>query len=145
MNHAGDHRMVNSCVQERMRMIRLFCMTFLASMVIPTMPAFADDEVVLFAVVSEVPKDKGRISVKAVSDGAVSDLNLIPGELVQDNLIWRNLEICHAMKVEGTRVPDGFKVRTVRVLDASMLPMTLQGFAGDCLIKKAIDVAPLVD
>ncbi len=126
-------------------MIRLFCIALLVCMVLPTMPALSDDEVVLFAVVSEVPKDKARISVKAVSDGAVSDLKLLPSELVQDNLIWRKLEICHAVKVEGTRVADGFKVRTVRVLDASMLPMTLQGFAGDCLIKKAIDVAPLVD
>lgn len=126
-------------------MIRLFCIALLVCVLLPTMPALADDEAVLFAVVSEVPKDKARISVKAVSDGAVSDLKLLPSELVQDNLIWRKLEICHAVKVEGTRVADGFKVRTVHVLDASMLPMTLQGFAGDCLIKKAIDVAPLVD
>lgn len=126
-------------------MIRLSCIALLVCMVLPTMPASADEETVLFAVVSEVPKDKARVSVRAVSDGAVSDLKLLPSEMVQDNLIWRKLEVCHAVKVEGTRVADGFKVTTVRVLDASMLPMTLQGFAGDCLIKKAIEVAPLVD
>ena len=126
-------------------MILLSCIALLICMVLPTVPASADEEAVLFAVVSEVPKDKARVSVRAVSDGAVSDLKLLPSEIVQDNLIWRKLEVCHAVKVEGTRVADGFKVTTVRVLDASMLPMTLQGFAGDCLIKKAIDVAPLVD
>jgi hypothetical protein len=26
-----------------------------------------------------------------------------------------------------------------------MLPMVLQGFAGDCLLKKALELAPLVD
>jgi len=26
-----------------------------------------------------------------------------------------------------------------------MLPMSLQSFAGDCLIKKAIEIAPMVD
>jgi hypothetical protein len=49
------------------------------------------------------------------------------------------------MKLEGIKVAEGFKVATVHVVDASMLPMSLQSFAGDCLIKKAIEVAPLVD
>jgi len=31
------------------------------------------------------------------------------------------------------------------VIDASMLPMSLQSFAGDCLIKKALEIAPMVD
>jgi len=26
-----------------------------------------------------------------------------------------------------------------------MLPMSLQSFAGDCLIKKALEIAPMVD
>ena len=66
-------------------------------------------------------------------------------ETVLGNPIWRTLEICHAMKLEGSKTSDGFKVTSVRILDASMLPMTLQGFAGDCLIKKAVEIAPLVD
>ncbi len=92
-------------------MIRLLCIVLFVCALFPTMPAPLMTTAVLFAVVSEVPKDKARVSVKAVSDGAVSDLKLLPGESVQDNLIWRKLEICHAMKVEGTRVADGFKVR----------------------------------
>src|SRR5688500_10564549 len=123
-------------------MIRLLCIVLFVCALFPSMPASADDDTILFAVVSEAPKDKARVSVKAVSDGAVSDLKLLPSDTVQDNLIWRKLEICHAVKVQGARVADGFKVTTVHVLDASMLPMTLQGFAGDCLIKKAIEVAP---
>jgi hypothetical protein len=47
--------------------------------------------------------------------------------------------------VEGMKALDGYRVLTVRIIDASMLPMSLQSFAGDCLIKKAIEVAPLAD
>jgi hypothetical protein len=49
------------------------------------------------------------------------------------------------MRVEGTKTLEGYRVVTVKIIDASMLPMSLQSFAGDCLIKKAIEVAPLVD
>ena len=49
------------------------------------------------------------------------------------------------MKLEGFKVAEGFQVVTVHVIDAGMLPMSLQSFAGDCLIKKAIEIAPLVD
>ncbi len=107
--------------------------------------AQADEEITIFAVVSEAPKNKARIAVKASLDGAVSDMKLLPTETIQDNLIWKKLEICHAMKLEGMKVADGFRVTSVRVVDAGMLPMTLQSFAGDCLIKKAVEIAPLVD
>jgi len=105
----------------------------------------ADDELLIFAVVSEVPKDKARVAVKASIADVVSDTKLFASESILSNLIWKKLEICHALRVEGTKASDGYKVNTVRVIDASMLPMTLQSFAGDCLIKKAIEVAPLVD
>ena len=42
-------------------------------------------------------------------------------------------------------VAEGFQIVTVHVIDAGMLPMSLQAFAGDCLIKKAVEIAPLVD
>jgi hypothetical protein len=108
-------------------------------------PRLAETETAVFAVVSEAPKDKARVSAKVLIDGALSDTKLLPSETVLGNPIWRTLEICHAMKLEGSKTADGFKVNSVRILDASMLPMTLQGFAGDCLIKKAVDIAPLVD
>ena len=103
------------------------------------------DELLIFAVVSEVPKDKSRVAVKASVNDVVTDTKLLASDAVLNNLIWKKLEICHAMRVEGTKTSDGYRVLTVRIIDASMLPMSLQSFAGDCLIKKAIEVAPLVD
>jgi len=100
---------------------------------------------VAFAVVSETPKDKTRVSAKVAIDGTVTDLKLLANEQILSNLIWKNLEICHAMKLEGQKVQDGFRITSVRVIDGAMLPMVLQGFTGDCLLKKALEVAPLVD
>lgn len=105
----------------------------------------AEDELLIFAVVSEVPKDKSRVAVRASVNDVATDTKLLASDAILNNLIWKKLEICHAMRVEGTKAPDGYRVVTVRVIDASMLPMSLQSFAGDCLIKKAIEVAPLVD
>ena len=105
----------------------------------------ADGELLGFAVVSEVPKDKARVSAKVSVNDAVSDVKLLASDTILNNLIWKKLEICHAMKLEGYKIAEGFQVVTVHVIDASMLPMSLQSFAGDCLIKKAIEIAPLVD
>jgi len=105
----------------------------------------SEDELLIFAVVSEVPKDKSRVAVKASVNDVATDTKLLASETILNNLIWKKLEICHAMRVEGTKAADGYRVVTVRIIDASMLPMSLQSFAGDCLIKKAIEVAPLVD
>ncbi|HKY73549.1 MAG TPA: hypothetical protein VJL88_16635 [Nitrospira sp.] len=106
---------------------------------------YSEDELLIFAVVSEVPKDKSRVAVKASVNDVATDTKLLASEAILNNLIWKKLEICHAMRVEGTKAPEGYRVITVRIIDASMLPMSLQSFAGDCLIKKAIEVAPLVD
>jgi len=105
----------------------------------------ANDDQLAFAVVSEVPKDKTRIAAKVAIGGVVTDTKLLASELIVNNLIWKKLEICHAMKLEGQPAAEGFRVASVRVIDGSMLPMSLQGFAGDCLLKKALEVAPLVD
>ena len=98
-----------------------------------------------FAVVSEAPKDKARVSAKVSLNDTVSDMKLLASETILNNLIWKKLEICHAMKVEGYKVAEGFQVVTVHMIDAGMLPMSFQSFAGDCLIKKALEIAPLVD
>ena len=105
----------------------------------------ADGEILGFAVVTEVPKDKARVSAKVSVNDAVSDMKLLASETILNNLIWNKLEICHAMKIEGYKVAEGFQIVTVHMIDASMLPMSLQSFAGDCLIKKAIEIAPFVD
>lgn len=105
----------------------------------------AAGELLGFAVVSETPKDKARVPAKVLVNDAVSDMRLLASDTILNNLIWKKLEICHAMKLEGYKVAEGFQVVTVYAIDASMLPMSLQSFAGDCLIKKAIEIAPLVD
>ena len=105
----------------------------------------ADGEILGFAVVSEAPKDKAKVSAKVSVNDAVSDMKLFASETILNNLIWKKLEICHAMKMEGYKVAEGFQIVTVHMIDAGMLPMSLQSFAGDCLIKKAIEIAPLVD
>lgn len=108
-------------------------------------PAWADEDQAVFAVVSEVPKEKTRIPAKLLLGGAVSDVKLVPGDMVLGNPVWRTLEVCHVLKLEGMKTSDEFTVTGARALDASMLPMALQGYAGDCLIKKAVEIAPLAD
>jgi len=109
------------------------------------MSAQAQDEQLIFAVVSEMPKDRSRVAARISINDVVSDAKLFASDTILNNLIWKNLELCHAMRIEGVKVPDGIKVSSVRVIDAAMLPMSLQTFAGDCLIKKAIEVAPFVE
>lgn len=120
------------------------CLLALETVTIHSIPALAD-EVMAFAVVSENPKDTARVSAKIVIDGSVADMRLVASEQILANLIWKKLEICHALKLEGHKSTDGFHVLSVRAIDAAMLPMVLQGFAGDCLLRKALDVAPFVD
>jgi hypothetical protein len=107
--------------------------------------AQAEGETLAFAVVSEAPKDKAQVTAKVSINDAVSDMKLLASETILNNLIWKKLEICHAVRMEGYKGAEGFQIVTVRVIDAGMLPMSLQSFAGDCLIKKAIEVAPLRD
>jgi hypothetical protein len=111
----------------------------------PPEPAAAEDDLIAFAVVSEPPKDKTRVPAKVAIDGVVTDLKLLASDQILSNLAWKKLEICHAMKLEGQKVPEGFRVTSVRAIDGAMLPMVLQGFAGDCLLKKALEIAPFVD
>ncbi len=103
------------------------------------------EEPFLFAVVTKVPKDRNAVIAHVMYEGAVTESKLFPVETVLTNTIWRNLEICHSLRAEVKKVAEGYQVLSVRALDASMLPMGLQSIAGDCLIKKAIEVAPLVD
>ena len=105
----------------------------------------AEDEQLIFAVVSEVPKDRSRVAARVSVNDAVTETKLLASDTILNNPIWKKLEICHAVRIEGIKAIEGVKISTVRVIDASMLPMSLQTFAGDCLIKKAIEVAPLVD
>jgi len=125
--------------------IGLWCL--FSTAVWATTPPFvlANDDVIAFAVVSEPPNDTARIPAKVAIDGTVMDLKLLASDQILANPIWKKLEVCHAMKLEGRTAPEGFHVTSVRVIDGAMLPMTLQGFAGDCLLRKALDLAPFID
>ena len=125
--------------------IVMCCLTALLIMVRAPEPVMAEEDVMAFAVVSEPPNDKTHVTAKVAIDGVVMDLKLLASDQMASNLIWKKLEICHSMKLEGQKVPEGFRVTSVRAIDGAMLPMVLQGFAGDCLLKKALEVAPLVD
>ena len=110
-----------------------------------TTSAGIEEEIVAFAVVSELPKDKTRVPAKVAIDGSVTDMKLLASDHILSNLAWKQLEICHALKLEGQKSSEGFRIRSVRAIDGAMLPMMLQGYAGDCLLKKALEVAPFVD
>jgi hypothetical protein len=110
--------------------------------------AAQQDALLLFAVVTKVPKDKSRVTAQVVEGAAgatTTETTLIAAETVQENPIWKKLEVCHSLKAEGWKNPDGYRIVSVKILDAGMLPMALQGIAGDCLLKKALEFAPLVD
>lgn len=127
--------------------LRFFLLLSLCGLIVfgTVFPIWAEGEVLGFAVVSEPPKDKARIPAKVSINDVVSDMKLLASETILNNLIWKKLEICHAIRMEGFKVAEGFQIVTVHVIDAGMLPMSLQSYAGDCLIKKAIEIAPLVD
>jgi len=107
--------------------------------------AGTEEDVIAFAVVSELPKDKTRIPAKVAIEGSVTDMKLLASDHILSNLAWKQLEICHALKLEGQKSSEGFRIHSVRAIDGAMLPMVLQGYAGDCLLKKALEVAPFVD
>jgi len=103
------------------------------------------DPELLFAVVTKVSKDRRQVTAQVSSGGVVSEATLIASEAVLDNLIWKKLEVCHALKADAWKNVEGYRLVSIRVLDAGMLPMALQGIAGDCMIKKALEIAPQGD
>ncbi len=103
------------------------------------------DPQVIFAVVTKVPKDRQRVTAQVSTAGAATEATLIATETILENLIWKKLEVCHSLRAEAWKTAEGYRLVSVKVLDAGMLPMTLQGIAGDCLLKKALEFAPLVD
>lgn len=132
--------------EHTMHAIVAICCLLVSSILLhKTSLALAEDDVIAFAVVSETPKDLTRISARVAIESSAADLKLLASDQTLSNPIWNKLEICHAMKLEGRKVQEGFLVASVRVIDSAMLPMILQGFAGDCLLKKALEVAPFAD
>ena len=66
--------------------------------------ARSEEELLIFAVVSEVPKDKSRVAVKASITDVATDTKLLASDTILNNLIWKKLEICHAMRVVCRRL-----------------------------------------
>jgi hypothetical protein len=115
------------------------CLAFLLP---ATMAWPQQDAKVLFAVVTKVPKDKSRVTAQVSDGGPPSESILTPSDAIMENLVWKKLEICHALRLEAWKNPEGYRIASVKVLDAGMLPMPLQSIAGDCLIRKALEIAP---
>ena len=103
------------------------------------------DPLTVFAVVTKISKDRKQVVAQVSEGSATSEAALIPTDPILDNMVWRKLEICHALKLEAWKNPEGYRIVSIRVLDAGMLPMALQGIAGDCLIRKALEFGPSVD
>lgn len=118
----------------------MFCMVFFAWNL-----GWSDDEELVFAVVTKVQKDRRQATARIYIGGTVMETTLIPTDAILDNPIWRKLEICHSLRMQGAKTSEGYRITTLRNLDAGMLPMALQGIAGDCLTKKALEFAPSID
>lgn len=99
----------------------------------------------VFAVVTEIPQDKSQVTARVYVNGEVSTATLFPTEQAQQNMMWRGLEMCQCLKAEAQKVPEGYTFTSFRMLGPSMLPMPLQGIAGECLLKKALEFAPRLD
>lgn len=99
----------------------------------------------VFAVVTEVPQDKNEVTAQVFVSGEVSTAKLFPTERARQNVMWRQLEMCQCLKAEVQRIPEGYSITSFKMLSPSMLPMPLQGTAGECMLKKAMEFAPRLD
>ncbi len=103
------------------------------------------DGILIFAVVTSISKDRKQVVAQVSESGRMAEAVLIPSERIHGSSIWRTLEKCHSLRAEVSKADDGYHLITVRAIEAGMLPMGLQGIAGDCLLKKALEFAPMVD
>lgn len=126
-------------------MLRVFLILGMLVLGGPAWSQPQDDAPLVFAVVTKVPKDLSKVTARVFVGGQVVDSVLLAPETIIRNPIWRTLEICHSLRLGAWKTPEGFKLDSVRVIDSSQLPMELQGVAGDCLIRKALEIAPLAD
>ena len=124
---------------------RLAVAAVIALLSIPELGRSQDEGDYAFAVVTKVSKDRRQVTAQVYSGGTVKETALVPSETILDNPIWRKLEICHSLKMTGAMTTEGYRIGSLKNLDAGMLPMTLQGIAGDCLTKKALEFAPAID
>jgi hypothetical protein len=132
------HPMTMSCL----RVLELSVVIVLWTMVAGAAEQNAE---VIFAVVTKVSKDRRQVTAQTFVGGAAVETTLLPTDAVLENLVWKKLEVCHSLRAEGLKTVEGYRIVSVRIVDAAMLPMGLQGLAGDCLLKKALEFAPQID
>jgi hypothetical protein len=128
-----------------MFMMMRVCVWF-SALVWASQPAMAQsDPALIFAVVTKEPADKRKVSARVLFGGQITDGVLLAPDDMVNNPVWRNLEICHSIRGEAFKTGEGYRLESVRVIDSGQLPMELQSVAGDCLIRKALEVAPMAD
>lgn len=103
------------------------------------------ETLLIFAVVTEVPTDRSRVRARVLAGETVKEAALLADERLQGHVMWRKMEMCHSIRAEVSQEGDDYRVRSFKMVGAFMLPMALQGVAGDCLLKKAMQYAPLID
>jgi hypothetical protein len=117
----------------------------LALLLMPAVVAPQQDPEVIFAVVTKIPKDRRQVTGQISTGGPANEGTLVASDAVLENPIWKKLEMCHSLRAEAWKTAEGYRLISIRMLDAGMLPMALQGLAGDCLLKKALEYAPQID
>jgi len=99
----------------------------------------------VFAVITEATQGQSHFQAHVFVEGQVMKATLIAGKDVQTNRMWNQVESCQSLRAQAVKTPEGYRVLSFRMLGAEMLPMPLQGIAGDCLLKKALEFAPLLE
>ncbi len=105
----------------------------------------AESPELIFAVVTQEPKDKSHIAAQILVKDQVAEGLLLPTEETLRNPMWKKLELCQGVKAEAIATPTGYQILNFRIVGGRMLPMPLQGVVGDCFLRKALEFAPLVE
>lgn len=126
-----------------MRVLGLW--TGLILTLVPVSAVAQRDSEQIFAVITEVPEDKSRVAAQVLAGESVGEAELLADEGIQGHVMWRKLEMCQSIRAEVRREGNDYRVLSFKMVGAFMLPMALQGIAGDCLLKKAMQYAPLLE
>ena len=124
---------------------RLYIFAGLLLVLGPLLSLAQQGPLLVFAVVTEIPQDKRQVTARVFVNGEISTAVLLPSERARQNVMWRQLEVCQCLKAEARKVLEGYTFTSFRMLSPSMLPMPLQGIAGECMLKKALEFAPRLD
>src|SRR2546430_16487608 len=74
------------------------------------LPIAQQDPLVIFAVVTKIPKDRKQVTAQVSTGGAATEATLSATEPILDNLIWKKREIGHRLKGEAWRAPGGSRL-----------------------------------